>query len=228
VRYAQPAEGFRSGIEPVLLAAAVPVRPGQRVLEAGSGAGATLLCLTARVAGVRGLGVEVDPELVSLARDNASDNGCTTLEFIAADVAGLPRAGEFEHACANPPYHIAAGTRPTDQARDLAKHGSGGLLCNWIQALARGLRSRGTLTLILPAVQLPEACAALGSAGCAPAALLPLWPKPQRRAKLVIVQAIKGKAAPFRVLPGLVLHDPSGAFTTEAQAILRDAAPLTL
>ena len=42
VRYAQPRSGFRSGIEPVLLAAAVPARPGERVLEAGSGAGAAL------------------------------------------------------------------------------------------------------------------------------------------------------------------------------------------
>ncbi|HLB98700.1 MAG TPA: SAM-dependent methyltransferase, partial [Acetobacteraceae bacterium] len=49
VRYAQPREGFRSGIEPVMLAAAVPARTGERVLEAGSGAGAALLCLAARV-----------------------------------------------------------------------------------------------------------------------------------------------------------------------------------
>ncbi|HJS85951.1 MAG TPA: SAM-dependent methyltransferase, partial [Acetobacteraceae bacterium] len=49
VRYAQPAEGFRSGIEPVLLAAAVPARPGECVLEGGSGAGAGLLCLAARI-----------------------------------------------------------------------------------------------------------------------------------------------------------------------------------
>ena len=48
VRYAQPARGYRTGIEPVLLAAAVPAVPGQAVLEAGTGAGAALLCLAAR------------------------------------------------------------------------------------------------------------------------------------------------------------------------------------
>ena len=37
VRYAQPAKGFRSGIEPVLLAASIPARAGQRVLEGGTG-----------------------------------------------------------------------------------------------------------------------------------------------------------------------------------------------
>ena len=75
VRYAQPRQGFRSGIEPVLLAAAVPARAGERVLEGGTGAGAALLCLAARVPGVHGVGIERDGTLVSLARRNASANG---------------------------------------------------------------------------------------------------------------------------------------------------------
>jgi len=56
VQYAQPRHGFRSGIEPVLLAASVPAKAGDRVLEGGSGAGAALLCVAARVAGVDGVG----------------------------------------------------------------------------------------------------------------------------------------------------------------------------
>jgi tRNA1Val (adenine37-N6)-methyltransferase len=40
IRYRQPDTGFRSGLEPVLLAASVPARPGEHVLEAGTGAGA--------------------------------------------------------------------------------------------------------------------------------------------------------------------------------------------
>ncbi len=71
VSYIQPAEGFRAGIEPILLAAAVPARSGERVLEAGSGAGAALLCLAARVPGVLGFGVEQEARLVLLAIDNA-------------------------------------------------------------------------------------------------------------------------------------------------------------
>ncbi|PJE33810.1 methyltransferase, partial [Pseudooceanicola lipolyticus] len=31
----QPRRGYRAGVDPVLLAAAVPARPGQRVLELG-------------------------------------------------------------------------------------------------------------------------------------------------------------------------------------------------
>ncbi len=40
VRYTQPRDGLRAAIDPILLAAAVPARPGDRLLEGGTGAGA--------------------------------------------------------------------------------------------------------------------------------------------------------------------------------------------
>ena len=48
---AQPKDGFRAGHDAVLLAAAVPARTGETILELGSGSGIASLCLAARVAG---------------------------------------------------------------------------------------------------------------------------------------------------------------------------------
>jgi len=71
---AQPRAGFRAGHDAVLLAAAVPAKPGQRVLELGSGSGVASLCLAARVADVSVVGIEIDAELVRLANENAARN----------------------------------------------------------------------------------------------------------------------------------------------------------
>lgn len=226
VRYAQPERGFRSGIEPVLLAATVPARSGSRVLEGGTGAGAALLCLAARVPGVHGLGVDRDPELVALAQRNADDNGWPELRFLAADIASLSELGEFDHACANPPYHDAAATPSPDASRRTAKQATCDLLTIWATALARPLRPRGTLTFILASAMLPQALAALTDAGCFPSATLPLWAKPGLPAKLVVLRGIKGSRKPFRLLSGLILHRDDGAFTPEADAILRHGATL--
>ncbi len=228
VHYAQPRRGFRSGIEPVLLAASVPVRYGETVLEGGAGAGATLLCLAARIADLQAVGVEREPGLVSLARRNAAANCWPGLAFIEADMAWLPDIGTFDHACANPPYHPAAGTPSPDPAREVAKRGPSGVLQVWAAALAMRLRPRGTLTFILPAALLPACADALGFAGCPATAMLPLWPKAGCPAKLVLVRGMKGGRTPFRVLPGLVLHDPKGGFTQEAEAILRHGQSLAL
>ncbi|MGB0439250.1 MAG: methyltransferase, partial [Paracoccaceae bacterium] len=35
----QPRDGYRAGIDPVLLAASVPARPGERILDLGCGGG---------------------------------------------------------------------------------------------------------------------------------------------------------------------------------------------
>jgi tRNA1Val (adenine37-N6)-methyltransferase len=228
IQYAQPRRGFRSGIEPVLLAAAIPARQGSLVLEGGCGAGAALLCLAARIASVEGLGIDRDPALVALARQNASANGWPNLRFLTGEIASLPALGAFDHACANPPYHTETGTPSPDASRRTAKHGAAGILAVWAEALARPLRSGGTLTFILPAALLLQAAAAFTGAGCPPTAMLPLWPKAQHPAKLLLLRGIRGSRAAFRVLPGLVLHGPEGSFTAEADAILRGGSALDL
>ena len=226
VQYAQPRTGFRSGIEPVLLAAWVPARPGEHVLEAGCGAGAALLCLAARVPGVCGTGLEQAPDLVALAARNAAANGFTALQFEVGDVLAADPAGPFDHACANPPYHPGGGTGSPVAAREAAKRGGPGLLTAWTAALARRLRSGGSLSLVLSAGGVPEVVAAMEAAGIGGIALLALWPKPARAAKLVLLRGVKGGRGPFRLLPGLVLHGAAGGFTPAAEAVLREGAAL--
>jgi tRNA1Val (adenine37-N6)-methyltransferase len=227
VRYAQPRTGFRSGIEPVLLAATIPARAGERVIEAGTGAGAALLCLAARLPGVAGLGVECDPALAGLARHNADANGFGALEFVVADITALPAdVGPFDHALANPPYHAETGTASPVPQREAAKRADAGTFGQWTARLGALLRPRGTLSLIVPAAALPACLAALEAANCRPSWVLPLWPKPGRAAKLVLLRGIKGGRGQLCLLPGLVLHTPEGGFTDAAEAILRGGAAL--
>lgn len=231
VVYRQPRTGYRTGIEPVLLAASVPARAGERVMEAGTGAGAALLCLLARVPGVSGIGVERDPALAELARQNAAANGLADLSVVTGDLLEAPAGAPVDHAMANPPWHGADSTAAADPGRDAAKRGRPGLLAAWAGALGRRLRHRGTLTLIVPARAAAEALAALEAAGCGGLALLPLWPAAGIEARIVLVRGVRGGRGGSRVLAGLVLHEraaPDGAgsapgqrFTAAAEAVLR-------
>ena len=75
LRIFQPNSGYRAGIDPVLLAASLPAKAGERVLELGCGVGVASLCLMCRVAGVEVSGVEFNPKLADLARCNGRENG---------------------------------------------------------------------------------------------------------------------------------------------------------
>ena len=74
LRLMQPAAGYRAGVDPVFLAASIPAKPGQRVLELGCGVGTALLCLGHRVKGLALTGVELQPLYANCARRNAANN----------------------------------------------------------------------------------------------------------------------------------------------------------
>ncbi len=236
VRLLQPAEGYRAAIDPVFLAAAVPAAAGEAVLDVGAGAGAAALCLAARVADVRVCGVEVAGDLVRLAQRNAELNGLGgRMDFMAGNLLQPPArlaAGTFDHVMANPPFVPAGrGNPPPDAGKRAAQVEGAAGLEDWLRFCVAMVRPKGSVTLIHRADRLDAVLAALrGQAGGI--VVFPLWPggpnAGQRPAKRVIVRARKGVAAPMRLAPGLVLHEPGGAFTPEAEAVLRHARGLTL
>src|SRR5947209_17302676 len=70
----QPRHGHRVGHDAILLAAATRARPGERAVDLFAGVGAAGLALALRVPGLDVTLVEIDPALVSLARDNIARN----------------------------------------------------------------------------------------------------------------------------------------------------------
>ncbi|WP_027235141.1 tRNA1(Val) (adenine(37)-N6)-methyltransferase [Leisingera caerulea] len=229
----QPARGYRAGVDPVLLAAAVPSRAGEAVLELGCGAGQALLCLGARVPGLALAGVELQAPYADLARRNAAANG-QAIDVHEADLSALPEAlkqRQFHHVIANPPYYKAgAHSQARDAGRKVAL-GEGTPLADWIAAAARRLAAKGRLHMIQRADRLPDMLAAcdgvLGSLE-----VLPLAPRQGRAAELVILRARKGGRAGFRLHAPLILHEgdrherDGESYRPEIRAILRDGAAL--
>ena len=224
VKVGQPETGFRSGLDAVMLAAAVPAVAGQNALELGAGSGTASLCLATRVSGVTITGIERDEGLAALARDNAAANGADC-RFVMADIFALPPElkRDFDQVLANPPFHGEGQVSP-DPLRAAALMDEG-RLSDWLKLGLQRTVSGGFFTSILRADRLNEALAALPERGlCA----FPLWPRQGEAPKRVIVQARKGSNAPFALLPGLVLHQDDGAWTPEAEAVLRRGSALAL
>lgn len=228
LRFFQPARGYRVAIDPVLLAAAVPVRPGERVLDAGIGSGAAALCLLAREPGCSVTGIERHPELAALAAANAAANGMAErLQVVEADLLGPP--GEvFDHVMTNPPYHPGAASSASPMDTKRAAHLAEADLDIWLGACLARLRPKGSLVLIHRADQLDAILAGLWRrAGSV--TIFPLWPNgAAKMARRVIVVARRSSRSPARLCRGLVLHAPDGRFTDEAEAVLRHGAALPI
>ncbi len=235
LRVYQPRQGYRAGADPVFLAAAVPVLPGETVLELGCGSGVAMLCLLARVSGAQVCGVERDAGMAELAKENLAANGMTA-EIEIADIAALPqtlRAKSFDHVMANPPFFDRAfGSVATDPSRE-AGRGEDTPLSTWVDSALRRLLPSGTLTLIQRAERLPECLASLDDR-VGDVVVLPLAPRRGKPAKLFILQAKKGAKGSFQLAPPFELHigdhhvSDGDSYTEAAKAILRNGAPLPL
>lgn len=231
----QPTEGFRAGLDSVLLAAAARVQPGESVLDAGSGAGVAGLCLLARVPGARLLGVDLDPEAIRLCTENAAANDLAeACIYNQGDVFELPKLvgrDRFDHVISNPPFHDPERERPSPLTTKAAAHALqdkgpyDAALALWLEACLATLKTKGWITLINRAEALPATLKALeGPAGAIE--IVPLWPRAGEPARRVIIRARKGARTGAKLLPGFVLHGADGTITPEIDAALRECTTL--
>lgn len=226
----QPRAGYRVAMDSVLLAAALPLKPGERVLDLGCGVGAVALCLLARQPELRVVGIEQQLTLAALAEENAIANrSADRFTVEQGNYAALPEQlhGHFDQVAINPPYHDPARHRPSPNpikaAANLDREAG---LAVAVASAWRSLKHKGRLTLVHRADTLGEILVALDGFG--EATICPLWPKAGRPAKRVIVSARKGVRGGSSLLPGLVLHGEDGTYTAEASAVLEAGAPLPL
>jgi tRNA1(Val) A37 N6-methylase TrmN6 len=231
----QPRTGYRAGVDPVLLAAAVPAQKGDTVLELGCGVGTAALCLSARVSGVSVTGVEVQPVYADLARRNALENS-SAVEAVEADLAALPdgiRKRQFSFVMMNPPYFDRQnGTMAADAGRDMAL---GGVtpLATWLDVGIRRIAARGHLVLIQRMERLPEVLDGIkGRLGSV--VVCPIAGRATKAPELFLLKARQDGRAPFRLTTPLIMHEGDAhdsdreSYTQAVRDVLRNGAALPI
>jgi tRNA1(Val) A37 N6-methylase TrmN6 len=232
--------GHRAGLDAALLQAAVPDDAAGDVADLGTGTGAVALAVAARSACVRVTGIDRDAAALAAAAaalDLPENAGfAARLRWIEADVAA-PRAareaagladGSFDWVLMNPPFAEAGRVRASPDARRRAAHVAGPeALAAWIATAAGLARARGRLAVIhRPDALAPLLQALAGRFGGA--RLMPFFPREGEPASRIVLGAVRARCAPLAILPGLVLHEPDGSWTGEAQAILEGRQALLL
>lgn len=235
LRLRQLKSGHRAGHDAVLLAAATPARPGDRIADLGAGIGVAGLSVARRVGAIDLVLVELDPTLADLARGNAAANDIAA-EVIALDVEANAAAfaayglgpDSVDIVLMNPPFNDPARHRRSpDDARGLAHVATETTLANWIHAARRILKSRGVLTLIWRADGIAEVLSALDH-GFGSLEILPVHGEARGPANRILVRAIKGGRAPTKILAALMLNDESGVPNKRVQEILTGKGILPL
>jgi tRNA1(Val) A37 N6-methylase TrmN6 len=227
----QPRRGHRAGSDAVLLAAAVPAKAGERVIDLGAGVGTAGLALHVRT-GAHVLLVEIDPATARLAAGNAVRNAGVEALTLIDDAVTLRRDeavgfAPADHVLANPPFNPPTGRPSSDSRTALARVAAADTFDAWARTAARLLRPGGSFTMICRADAVATALAAFdGRFGGV--TLRFVHGREGDSAIRLLVGGLRGSRKLLRVLPPLVLNGRDGRLTPEAEAIHRDAAPLPL
>ncbi len=230
VRLRQPKDGYRVSMDTVMLAATVPAKPGEVVVEGGVGSAGAALCLARRLPGVRVHGIDIQRDMLALARENISCNDLADFVTVATqcvtDLSG-PEA-TFDHVMVNPPYlDKGRAISPPDKGKGLAHMHSAATLKDWVKFCIYRVKNRGTVSIVYRADRLDELMSLLYRR-VGDLKILPLWPRVGTPAKRVIVQGRKGIHGAATLLPGLALHGDVERYTPEARRILWDGEALPL
>jgi tRNA1Val (adenine37-N6)-methyltransferase len=216
----QPAHGFRSSLDPVLLAGfATP--PFGRFLDIGCGTGALSFLLLARDPQATGVGVEIQPRLAALAEKGSAHNGFgTRLSVRAGDVRSLGDLGSFDLVATNPPFRpLGTGVLPPDPERSIAHHEVALTLAGWLAVAEAALAPTGRLCVIFPADRLEELAAGLAVRGLTATRRRFVHPQAGLGPTRVLVEG--RRTGTLQIEPPLVVHE-SGVFTPEVRRMLGD------
>ena len=227
----QATQGYRAGVDAILLAAGCDARADERVLDVGCGAGAVMLAAAAMRPGVRFVGLEMDADAVALARINIALNDMTARVSVVEGRVGLAfkelAIPPFDAVLSNPPFFDdPAALRAPAPAKRAAWLSAEGLHV-WMSFLLASVRQGGAITVIHRADRLGDILAGLiPRAGSIQ--VRPISPFADTPAKRVIVRAIKTGKAPLRLLAPLVLHERAAStkYSADAEAILQGQSRL--
>ncbi|NLY91948.1 MAG: tRNA1(Val) (adenine(37)-N6)-methyltransferase [Firmicutes bacterium] len=217
---------FKFTVDPILLAAFARIRPAASVLDLGTGAGVIPLWLT----GYRGIrqvtGLEIQPEVAALARENVRLNGLEErIRIITGDLRNPPpelTPGGFDRVLSNPPYW-PAGTHPLPEAPCLAqaKFELSCTLEDVIRAAAFFSRNGGRVAFIHLPERLTDLLSIMRRYKLEPKRLCLVQPKPGAPPHRVLVEGEKLARPGLKVMAPFPIHGPDGEFSPEMKAVYR-------
>jgi tRNA1Val (adenine37-N6)-methyltransferase len=222
----QHRDGYRFSIDAVLLGNLVRSRPGDRVLDLGTGCGIVALILVFRFPGVTVTGLELQPGLAELARRNVALNGMTAAIDIQEGDLRQIRPGKamasFDVVASNPPYRKArAGRVSPGVQRAVARHEIAATLSEVVRCAARMLRMGGRFVAVYAAERLTDICCEMRLAGLEPKRLQMVHSRPGEAAKLIVLEGLKGGRPGLDIGAPLFVYTDNGDYSDGLAAMLR-------
>ena len=207
LRLIQSKDGYRFSIDAVFLSEFVTIRPGEVVVDLGTGCGVIPLILLLTKPVGYAFGLEVQKELAHQAARNTVINGFKDkMAVILGDLKHLSISNRSaDVVICNPPYRkVKSGRINPDMRRAIAKHELMASVDDILHAARNILRKKGRLAMIYPAERLVDLVARMRRFTLEPKRIQINYPDLKSSAKLALIEASLGGRPGLEILPPLI------------------------
>ncbi len=222
----QPRNGYRFGIDAVLLGSSCGGHAPRRILDACCGVAVIGVQVARHHPDADLVGVEIQPALAALAQRNLSR--CQLegrSEVLLGDLRKLDRhpalLGRCDLVLLNPPFFPPkVGAQDTDNQRFAARHEVNGDLEALISACRSAMTPRACLKIIYPAAHLSRLIACVERAGLKAARATTVHSFVDKKASLVLLDALNHGRRELNISPPLIIFEQAGVYSPEVNAML--------
>jgi tRNA1Val (adenine37-N6)-methyltransferase len=213
LRFIQPKKGYRFSMDALLLAEFVSVRPGDMLVDLGTGCGVIPLVLLLTSPLRCALGLEIQKDLAGQAARNLLINGLSgKMAIVLGDIRHAPLSEKTaDIVTCNPPYRRAeSGRINPDFSKAVARHEILASLDDILGTARRLLKRKGRLAMIYPAERLADLITRCRRFNLEPKKLQIVYPSLHSSAKLALMEALLGGQPGLDILePVIGQGDPS-------------------
>ena len=222
IKVMQSRAGYRFSIDSVLLAFHAAPRPGDKVLDLGTGCGIISLIMAVREPGIKIFAVELQTELAGLAEANVRENLLANrIQVMQADMRLLKpnmTGGPADLIVCNPPYRRPGSGRINPaQQRAVARHEIKVSLIDILETARRMLRTAGRFAVIYSVERTTDILSCMRSEQIEPKTMRMIHATRDSEAKLVLIEGVKGARPGLKVAPSLIIYDDTGDYTEEVK-----------
>ena len=224
LKICQRERGYRFSIDALLLASFFHEKPGEYILEIGSGSGVISLILAVRNPSIRVKGLEIQDDLAEMARRNAALNNLS--ERVCIETGDIRQAASrplFDAAVFNPPYRkISTGKTNNLPQKAIARHEIEGSLKDFLRGSYRLLKPSGRVAFIYPAARGAEAIYAMRQERIEPKRMRIVHSYPGAAGQFLLMEGFKDGGEELVILPPLFIYREGKTYSPEMVQILAD------